>query len=82
MAIAPTAIPIAVPTGPAFGRNVVPGMTKAPHPTMKPNDSAQAEAGERYLISPFSFCLSKRTPSFRKDTHIIIIAHLPANYNT
>ena len=48
-------MPITVPSGPATGKNVVPGMTKAPHPTLQPKASAQAPSGDRYAVNPFSF---------------------------
>ena len=43
----PIKSPMVVPTGPAIGRNAVPGMTKAPQPTAQPKDSAQTATGER-----------------------------------
>ncbi|MBR4555005.1 MAG: hypothetical protein IKO27_05370 [Ruminococcus sp.] len=39
----------AVPAGPAIGRKVVPGITKAPQPTLHPNESAQAPSIPRYF---------------------------------
>ena len=53
----PISMPATVPIGPATGRNVVPGMTNAPHPTAQPNDSAHAITGERYRESPVSLAL-------------------------
>ena len=47
---APKAMPIAVPTGPAIGKKVVPGITNAPQPTLQPNDSAQTPSGYRYFF--------------------------------
>ena len=47
MTTAPTAKPSSVPSGPAMGRNVVPGITKAPQPTTQPKDSAQTATGDR-----------------------------------
>ena len=44
----PTSIPIAVPMGPASGRNVVPGMTNEPQPTAQPKESAQTAIGDKY----------------------------------
>ena len=41
-----------VPIGPAMGRNVVPGMTKAPQPIMHPKAIAHTSIGERYLSKP------------------------------
>ena len=43
-------IPIArtVPVGPARGRNVVPGMTKAPQPTVQPKAIEKTSSRERY----------------------------------
>ena len=38
-------IPTAVPAGPAFGRNVVPGSTKQPHPMMAPRARPQTSTG-------------------------------------
>jgi len=46
-------MPMTVPRGPATGRKVVPGMTKAPQPTLHPKASAHAPRGVRYLTSPF-----------------------------
>ncbi len=43
----PMAIPIAVPSGPAAGRKVVPGITNAPQPTAQPKESAHTPSGER-----------------------------------
>ena len=43
---------ITVPIGPAMGRNVVPGMTKAPQPIMHPKAIAHTSIGERYLSKP------------------------------
>ena len=43
----PIAIPIAVPSGPAIGKNVVPGITKAPQPTAHPKDNAQTLSGDK-----------------------------------
>ena len=51
MISAPTPMPIAVPAGPAIGRKVDPGMTKAPQPTLHPKESAQTAKGERCLIN-------------------------------
>ena len=45
---APANIPSKVPTGPANGKNVVPGITNAPQPTAQPNDIAHAPNGDRY----------------------------------
>ena len=42
IASAPMHIPDTLPSGPASGRNMFPGMAKAPHPTAQPNDSAHA----------------------------------------
>ena len=47
MTRAPAMIPIAVPALPASGRNVVPGMTNAPQPTLHPNASAHAPGADR-----------------------------------
>jgi hypothetical protein len=49
MAMAATAIPRTVPTGPEFGRKVVPGIKKAPHPIPHPKESPQASTELRYL---------------------------------
>ena len=38
----PMPMPSAVPTGPAMGRKVVPGMTKEPQPTLQPKARAHA----------------------------------------
>lgn len=46
-----------VPSGPATGRKVVPGMTKAPQPMMHPSESAQTSSGDKYLAS-FFVCVS------------------------
>ena len=43
------AIAISVPIGPATGRNVVPGMTKTPQPTMQPKEIAHISNDEKYL---------------------------------
>ena len=43
----PMIMAIAVPSGPATGRKLVPGITKAPQPTMTPSDIAQTSSGER-----------------------------------
>ena len=53
MTTAPIPMPMAVPSGPAIGRKVVPGMTKAPQPTAHPKDSAHTLTGERYFDSCF-----------------------------
>ena len=55
--IAPIAIPIAVPSGPAIGRKVVPGMTKAPQPTLQPKDSAHTPSGDKYFFKVFWFSM-------------------------
>ena len=47
MMTAPTAMPMAVPNGPAIGRKVVPGMINAPQPTAHPNASDQTPSGDR-----------------------------------
>ena len=47
MIAAPAKTPMVVPSGPAFGRNTVPGMTSEPQPTAVPNANAQAASGER-----------------------------------
>ena len=57
MTTAPIIMPRAVPAGPAFGKNVVPGITNAPHPTAHPKDSAHTDIGERYLPKPLLFSL-------------------------
>ena len=44
------------PAGPAIGKNVVPGMTKAPQPIMQPKAIAHTSSGDRYLaitLAPF-----------------------------
>ena len=38
---------LTVPAGPAAGRKVVPGITKAPQPTMQPKAMAQTSKGDR-----------------------------------
>ena len=45
MMSAPTAMPITVPSGPATGRKLLPGIMKAPQPTAQPKDSAHAPSG-------------------------------------
>ena len=62
MTKAPRISPKHVPTGPAEGRNVVPGITKAPHPTAHPKESAQTCNGERYLSEPVLFAFSIQSP--------------------
>jgi hypothetical protein len=58
MTARPIVIEMSVPPGPATGRNVEPGMTKAPHPTMQPKAIAHASREERYLSGGFaSLCL-------------------------
>ena len=47
MTAAPASTPKTVPSGPASGRNVVPGMMNAPHPTAVPNENAQAANADR-----------------------------------
>ena len=42
---APMSIPNAVPAGPAFGRNALPGSTKQPHPIIAPNANAHTSRG-------------------------------------
>ena len=55
----PIVSPSAVPTGPARGRNVVPGITNAPQPTLQPNESAHALSMPRYfLFTALSFVIS------------------------
>ena len=49
MTSAPIPKPSAVPAGPASGKKVVPGITKEPHPTLQPNESAHAPNAVRYL---------------------------------
>ena len=46
---APISNPIIEPSGPARGKDVVPGITKAPHPTAQPNAKAQTESGDKYF---------------------------------
>ena len=48
----------AAPTGPARGRKVVPGMTKAPQPTLHPKASAHAPSPERYAGTSRNFVFS------------------------
>ena len=43
----PMASAMTVPAGPAAGRNVVPGMTNAPQPTMQPKAMAQTSSLDR-----------------------------------
>ncbi len=45
-------MPMTVPIGPAIGRKVVPGMTKAPHPTLHPKASAHAPRVDKYGKGP------------------------------
>ena len=60
MIIAAIAIAIAVPSGPAFPRNVFPGMTNAPHPIIHPSASDHTFTGDRLFSSfTFSFCMAK-----------------------
>ena len=42
MMTAPSKIPMTVPSGPATGRKVLPGIMNAPQPTAQPRESAQA----------------------------------------
>ena len=42
---APIRTPITVPSGPATGRKLLPGIIKAPQPTAQPKESAQAASG-------------------------------------
>lgn len=43
---------IAVPAGPATGKNVVPGITKAPHPMMQLKDRAHTSSFDKYYERP------------------------------
>ena len=43
----PAASAMTVPAGPAAGRKVVPGITKAPQPTMQPKAMAQTSKRDR-----------------------------------
>ena len=77
--ITPTAMAISVPAGPATGKNVVPGITKAPQPTMQPKAIAQTSTGERYRSSPFLlFCCSNlpvHLPRYKTDFHGISVCN-------
>jgi hypothetical protein len=44
--------PIREPSGPATGRNAVPGIMNAPHPTAQPKERATAPHVVRYGFNP------------------------------
>ena len=45
----PASMAMRVPNGPATGRNVVPGITNIPHPTMTPKAMPQTSRREMYF---------------------------------
>ena len=47
----PISIEITVPSGPATGRKVVPGMANTPQPTMQPKAIAQTSITDKYRSS-------------------------------
>ena len=47
MMIIPISMESMVPSGPATGRNVVPGMAKTPQPTIQPKAIAQTSITDR-----------------------------------
>lgn len=49
--MAPMSIPIAVPSGPAFGRNELPGSTKHPHPIIAPKARPHTSMGRMAFLS-------------------------------
>ena len=57
--IAPAVIAIIVPTGPANGKKVVPGIIKEPQPIQQQKDNAQTCNGVKNFVKPaeefFSF---------------------------
>ena len=53
----PMPMAMIVPAGPATGRNVVPGMTNAPQPTMQPKAMAHTSRGDRYRARPPFFSM-------------------------
>ena len=48
---APIIMPAAVPAGPAFGRNALPGSTKHPQPMMAPKASPQTSMGRMAFLN-------------------------------
>jgi hypothetical protein len=57
-------IPNAVPAGPAFGRNALPGSTKHPHPIIAPNAKAHTSRGRIERLN-FPLDLGIKLISFR-----------------
>ena len=57
-------IPNAVPAGPAFGRNALPGSTKHPHPIIAPNAKAHTSSGRIERLN-FPLDLGIKLISFR-----------------
>lgn len=51
--IAPSAIAIAVPATPEFGKNFLPGFTKEPQPIIHPNANAHTCVGDNCFCSVF-----------------------------
>ena len=67
---APISNPIIEPSGPARGKNVVPGITKAPHPTAQPNAKAQTESGDKYFEDNSLFVNYDKIQSYYKSSSI------------
>ena len=49
---------IAVPSGPAFPRNVLPGITKAPQPMIHPKAKDHTFKGDSFFSSCMSFSIA------------------------
>jgi hypothetical protein len=64
------AIAMIVPKGPATGRKNVPGMTKAPQPTIIPSAIDQTSSRERYLSKTFPLCVITNSAYISKKTKI------------
>ena len=60
MITAPIPMPSTVPSGPASGRKVVPGIMNEPQPTAQPRDKAQAPSGVRKGRGVELFCFIKQ----------------------
>ncbi len=60
-------IAMIVPKGPATGRKNVPGMTKAPQPTIIPSAIDQTSSRERYLSRIFILFSIDRSSNVKKQ---------------
>ena len=76
---APAVIAIIVPTGPANGKKVVPGIMKEPQPIQQQNDNAQTFSGVKNFVKPAEFFSFKSAINFSPAKFLALIINQSNN---